>query len=183
MSEALQSLRCTQCGASPLEDNGDGTISCPYCGSAFAHPERACPQCEAINELGALRCVSCGQVLRRPCARCGTINWIQASHCKSCGTTLDVLEHIAIRRTEDAAERLRRLQREAPALKLEAERESQARLARMWTQDRARLEALARAKAQQQRQEKILWTLASLAIIALLIAILASAVIGRFPVR
>jgi len=36
MSEVLQSLNCTQCGGAPLTDNGDGTISCPFCGAVFA---------------------------------------------------------------------------------------------------------------------------------------------------
>ncbi len=183
MSDVLQSLSCTQCGASPLSDNGDGTLSCPYCGCAFAHPERTCPHCQAINEQDARRCVSCGEVLRKPCSRCGALNWVQASHCSTCGASLDMLEHIALRRAETTAARLRRLQEEAPMIKEEAERASQARLERMWADDRTRLDALAKDKARQRTQEQIIWTIAALIIVALLIYIIASAVMSRYPVH
>jgi len=180
MSDVLQSLNCPQCGGQSLTDNGDGTVSCPYCGSAFAHPERVCPHCETVNEPDARRCVSCGEKLREPCVRCGTLNWVQAPYCQSCGAALDMLEYIAARRAETTEERLRRFYAEMPSVKEEAERGSQARLDRMWAKDRARIEALAKAKAEQQRQERLIWMIASAAIVMVLIAILVLALIGRF---
>lgn len=180
MTDLLQSLHCTQCGASPLGDNGDGTVSCSYCGTKFAHPERVCPQCGAVNEQDTRQCVSCGQRLREPCVRCGTLNWVHASHCRSCGALLNVLEHIAARRAETTAERLHRFQAGMPALKQEAERASQARLDAMWAKERARMEALAQARAEQQRQERLIWTLAAVGIGIVLITILVLALIAQF---
>ena len=178
-SRQLLTLNCAQCGASPLTDNGDGTVSCPYCGSVFAHPERVCPRCEMVNEADAARCISCGEKLREPCVRCGTFNWVQASHCQNCGAALDMLEHIAARHAETTAERLRRFGSEMPAIKDEAERASQERLEKMWTQERARMEKLAKAKAEQQRQERLIWTIAAVAIAMVVIAIVALAVVAQ----
>ena len=180
MSDLLQSLNCPQCGGQSLVDKGDGTVSCPYCGSTFAHPERVCPQCETVNEPDARQCVSCGEKLREPCVRCGTLNWVEASHCAGCGAALDMLEHIAARRAETTAERLRRFHAEMPSVKDEAERGSQERLDKMWARDRARMEALAKAKAEQQRQERLIWMIASAAIALVLITILILALVGQF---
>jgi len=174
----LVSLNCAQCGGSPLTDDGDGTVSCPYCGSVFAHPERVCPRCETVNETDAARCISCGEKLREPCVRCGTFNWVHATHCQNCGAALDMLEHIAARHAETTAERLRRLQAEMPSIKDEAERASKERLEKMWAQERARTEKLAKAKAEQQRQERIIWTIAAVAIVLVVIAVVALAVAG-----
>jgi len=180
MSDVLQSLRCASCGASPLTDNGDGTIACPYCGSTFAHPERVCPGCQTVNESDARQCTSCGQTLRQPCARCGTLNWSQATYCQRCGASLDVLEHISSRRAETTADRIVRLQAGMTTVKEEAERASQARLAEMWGRDNARLEAMAQAKAKQQRQERLLWAIATLAILAVLFTIVALTLVAPF---
>ena len=180
MTDLLQSLHCTQCGASPLADNADGTVSCPYCGTQFAHPERVCSQCGTVNESDARQCISCGQKLQEPCVRCGALNWVHASRCKSCGALLDMLEHIAARRAETTAERLHHFQAEMPALKEEAERASQARLDAMWAKERARMEALAKARAEQQRQERLIWTLAVAGIGIVFIALLVLALIAQF---
>ncbi len=178
MSDILQSLKCASCGASPLMDNHDGTIACPYCGATFAHPERVCPRCQTVNELDARQCVSCGQTLRHPCARCGTLNWSQATFCRRCGASLDVLEHIAARRAETTANRIVRLQSSMTSVKEEAEEASQARLAAMWARDNARLEAVAKSKSRQQRQERLLWAIATIAILAVIFAIVAMTLVA-----
>ena len=174
MSEVMQSFKCSQCGGSPLKDNNDGTLSCPYCGSAFAHPDRVCPRCETVNEPGARLCVSCGEKLREPCVRCGALNWVRAIYCHECGASLDLLEHIAARRAVTTSDRLQQIQSDATHLKAETERASQERMSKFWAQEQVRLESLARAKAEQQRQERLIWILATLAIAILVIALLAS---------
>ena len=172
MSDVLQSLKCSQCGGSPLKDNGDGTISCPFCGSTFAHPERVCPRCETINEPDARLCVSCGQKLREPCVRCGALNPVNVSYCHECGASLDLLEHIAARRSVTDAERLQQMQSEATRLKEETERASQERMSKFWAQEQARLESLAKAKAEQQRQERLIWILATSTVVILVVVLL-----------
>jgi hypothetical protein len=104
---------------------------------------------------------------------------VQASYCHDCGAALDVLEHIATRRAETTAERITRLQASMTPLKEEAERASQARLEKMWAKDRARMEALAKAKVEQERQERLLWTIAAAAIVALVIGIVVLTVIAQ----
>lgn len=183
MSDLLQSLDCAQCGGGPLTDNGDGTVSCPYCGSAFAHPERVCPRCATVNEVDAVRCTACGEKLREPCVRCGVFNWVNATHCRNCGAALDMLEHIAARHAETTAERLRRAQSQMPALKEEAERASQERLEKMWAKERERIEALAQAKSKQQRQERLLWKTAAIVVGMVLVVIVVLAVAGQFLPR
>jgi hypothetical protein len=108
---------------------------------------------------------------------------VQASYCHQCGAALDVLEHIATRRAETTAGRITRLQSEMTPLKEEAERASQARLEKMWAKDRARMEALAKAKVEQERQERLLWTIAAVAIVALVIGIVVLTVIAQLRAR
>jgi ribosomal protein L40E len=181
MSEALQSLTCSQCGGSPLKDNGDGTISCPFCGSTFAHPERVCPRCETVNELDARLCVSCGEKLREPCVRCGALNAVNASYCHECGAGLDLLEHLAARRAVSDADRLQQLQSEATRIKEDTERASQERMSKFWAQEQTRLQSLAKAKAEQQRQERLIWILATCAVIILVIVLVALGLMALLP--
>ncbi len=181
MSDVLQSLTCSQCGGSPLKDNGDGTISCPFCGSTFAHPERVCPRCETVNELDARLCVSCGAKLREPCVRCGALNPAKAAYCHECGARLDLLEHIAARRAVSDADRLQQLQSEATRIKEDTERASQERMSKFWAQEQTRLQSLATAKAEQQRQERLMWILASAAVIVVVIILAALGVMALLP--
>ena len=183
MNETLKSFTCSQCGGGPLSDNGDGSLTCPFCGSTFAHPERVCPRCETINELGVHECIACGQTLQEPCVRCGALNWVNATYCKRCGAALNILEHIAARRAEGDGERLRRLQSEASKIKQETERSSRERLDKLWAQDRARLETLARNKAEQQRQEHVLITVMVVAVAVLILAVIVLAAVSRLGPR
>ena len=183
MSDVLHSLKCSQCGGAPLYDNGDGTISCPFCGSTFSHPERVCPRCETVNPMDARLCVSCGEKLREPCVRCGALNLMKASYCHECGASLDLLEHIAARRAVTDASRLQQMQTEATRVKEEAERASQERMSKFWAQEQARLESLAKAKAEQQRQERLIVLFVSAVVLVAVLAVIALAVtarLGRF---
>lgn len=181
MSDVLQSLKCAQCGGSPLKDNGDGTLVCPFCGSTFAHPDRVCPRCETVNELDARLCVSCGEKLREPCVRCGALNPVNASYCHECGAGLDLLEHIAARRAVSDADRLQQLQVEANRVKEETERASQERMKKFWAQEQSRLETLGKAKMEQQRQERLMWILATSAMVVLVIVLLALGLMKILP--
>ena len=59
------------------------------------------------------------------------------------------------------------------AIKAETERASQERLAKMWDQERQRLETIARNKAKQRRQELIIWILVAAIILAAIIFVIA----------
>jgi len=79
---------------------------------------------------------------------------------------------------ETTAERLGRFRSEMPAMEDEAERASQERLEKMWAQERTRAEKLAKAKAEQQRQERLIWTIAAVALALVAITIVVLAVAG-----
>jgi len=179
MDDALQSLTCGQCGGGPLTDNLNGTVSCPYCGSTFAHPERTCPCCETVNEQDARECVACGAKLKEPCVRCGTMNWVNAAYCRRCGAALNILEHIAARRAQTDADRLSHIQAQAARLKEETERASQRRMEEMWAIENQRLETFARNKIEQRRQERLIWAVTVMAIAALVIIVVALTVIAQ----
>jgi ribosomal protein L40E len=174
MRDALQSLICSQCGGGPLTNGGHGTVSCPYCGSTFAHPDRVC-KCGTVNEQDAHACVACGERLQEPCVRCGTFNGLRATHCRQCGSALNILEHIAARRAQTEADRRYNLQAEATRVKEEDEQAAQRRMDEMWAVEHKRLETLAKNKAEQQRQERLIWMIAAVAIIALVVCIVALA--------
>lgn len=179
MSDILQSLTCSKCGGGPLTDQGDGSIACPYCGAVYAHPERVCPRCETVNAPGVRECIACGQTLQEPCVRCGTLNWVNAAYCKRCGAALNILEHIAARRAEGDADRLQRIQAESVKIKEETERASQERLDKMWAQDKERLDALARSKAEQQRQERLIVTVTGIVLLALILLVIVLALTSQ----
>jgi ribosomal protein L40E len=179
MSDLLQSFQCAQCGGGPLTDNDNGTVTCPYCNAVFAHPDRVCPRCQTVNETDARECVSCGERLQEPCVRCGTLNVVSARHCRRCGAALSILEHIAERRAQSDAERILSLQAEAPHIKEETERASQERLGKMWAQENARLTALAKSKAEQQRQERLLLAIAVTAMILVAFVIVALTIVSQ----
>jgi uncharacterized membrane protein len=105
--------------------------------------------------------------------RCGALNPVNASFCHECGAGLDLLEHIAARRAVTDAGRLEQIQSEATRIKEETERASQERMSKFWAQEQARLESLAKAKMEQQRQERLIWILATSAIVILVIVLLA----------
>jgi ribosomal protein L40E len=179
MSDAF---KCSQCGGSPLQDDGNGTLSCPFCGSTFAHPDRVCPRCETVNEPDVRLCVSCGQKLREPCVRCGALNPVNASYCHECGAGLDLLEHIAARRAVTDAGRLEQMQAGAARIKQETERASQERMSKFWAQEQARLESLAKAKAEQQRQERWIVLAVSAILLLAVLSIIVLALVARLRV-
>ena len=166
-------FQCPDCGKGPLKDDKDGTLTCPHCNSKFAHPERVCPRCETINELSARQCVTCGQVLKKVCPQCQTINWVDATLCRQCGASLTVLDQIAARNAESNAEHIQRRQSGMAAIKVETQRASQERLAKMWDQEHQRLETIARNKAKQRRQELVIWLLVAAIILAAIIFVIA----------
>ena len=183
MRDALQSLTCSQCGGSPLTDDGNGTVSCPYCGSTFAHPDRVCPRCETVNEQDAHTCVACGERLKEPCVRCGTLNGVKATYCRQCGSALNILEHIAARRAQTEADRRLNLQTEATRVKEEDEHAAQRHMEEMWAVERQRLDTLAKNKVEQRRQERLIWVITVVAIAALIICIVALALSAQLRIH
>lgn len=112
----------------------------------------------------AERCPACGAPLPRACPTCGAHNPLDAPHCTACGQQLEILDTMLERLTTTRGRWLHELQREAPSLKAQAEQESQARLERMWAQERAHREELQRALLERERQQRLLIILAVAAV-------------------
>jgi hypothetical protein len=120
--------------------------------------------------------------LREPCVRCGALNPVNASYCHECGAGLDLLEHIAARRAVTDAGRLEQMQAGAARIKQETERASQERMSKFWAQEQARLESLAKAKAEQQRQERWIVLAVSAILLLAVLSIIVLALVARLRV-
>lgn len=171
MDNVLSDLRCAGCGAPALVDQGDGTVQCDYCGSAYAHPERVCPKCQTISELTDLDCPACGQPLRGLCPSCDALNPLEAQTCRRCGASLDLLAHVAGRVATTSADLIYQRSAEADALKRREEEASRARLEQMWQRDHERQERLAASRLKQQQQEKILSAVAAILLIVIIVGL------------
>ncbi len=163
-----EQLECPGCGSASFNANPDGSLVCDYCHTAYAPPERACSVCGAAYEPDAHRCPSCGAELVRECPDCGAPNPLLARKCMACGQRLEILESLFNRVTGTRGDWLRQVREEAPAIKVQQEAMSQARLAEMWSTEARRRETLAQAQVEQKRQERFIVAVA-IAVVAIVI--------------
>ena len=168
------SLKCPGCNSSSFTAGPDGSLVCNYCHVAYAPSGRMCPVCGAAFDPDAHQCPSCGADLVRKCPACGAPNPLLAHKCLVCGQELEILESLFARVTGTTADWLRQVREEAPALKAQEEAASQARMAEMWAAERDRREALARAQAECERQERFIVAV-TITIVALVIAVVITA--------
>lgn len=146
--------------------------------STQADPEElTCPNCGETYEPGFRHCPHCGTPLAYECPACGALNPVLARRCSACQQELEILDSLFTRiTTQPWGDWQRELRGEANALKEELEAASQAHLARMWETDRQYREELAQARAEQERQQRIIVGVAvglvALAVLAVLIALL-----------
>ncbi|MFQ6100476.1 MAG: zinc ribbon domain-containing protein [Anaerolineae bacterium] len=172
-------LECPGCGSSSFTASPDGSLVCDYCHTAYVLPGRACPVCGAVYEPDARHCPACGADLVRECPACGTPNPAVARKCAACGQEMEILESLFARVTGTRAGWLREIREEAPAIKAQQEATSRARLADMWAADARRREALARAQAERDRQQRIMWNVALVVLIIVVVLIILAIVISR----
>ena len=131
-----------------------------------------CPECGAAAAPDARFCSSCGTTLLRDCPACGAPNKLGARECTSCGQRLEILDTLFDRLTTDRAKWLNQLQQEAPAVKVQAEEASQARLQEMWALEAQRREELQQALIAREHQQRILVIAIVIAVAAVLVAVL-----------
>jgi hypothetical protein len=172
MREGLNSgrLECPGCGSSSFTPNPDGSLSCDYCRSAYILPGHACPECGAACDPGARYCPTCGADLVRTCRACGALNPRSARRCMACGQELGTLEALFARVTGERADWLRQVREQAPAIKDQEELASQVRLAEMRAAEGGRREVLAQARAERDRQQRII-VAATVAVVAIVIVV------------
>lgn len=170
---SLEQLECPNCGSDTLTSNPDGTLTCSFCGDRYAAPGGVlCPSCGQVNDEEANYCQECGYDLIRECPACGAGSPHDATHCQICGRPLSALEEIVERLQEKTAGRLERQMRESVDIKVQEEADSQRRLEEMWLQEHERQQAIATAKAEQQRQEQLLVRSVFILVILVILVIL-----------
>lgn len=172
MQEDLQAGRpeCPGCGSSSFTADPDGDLICDYCQAAYVLPGGVCPECGAAHDPGARCCPSCGADLVRKCQACGALNPYSAQRCMACGRELDMLGAMFARLAGGTTGWLRQTREEALSIKAREEVASQARLAEMRAADARRREALARAQAERDRQQRIIVAM-TVAVVALVILV------------
>jgi len=147
-------IKCPNCGHTSFTPNQDGILICDHCQAGRSQPERECPSCGALNPLQARKCLACGQELAI----------VDAMFTRLTRTTSDQLRHVresgvSAREREDAA--------------------SEERLAKMWDEEDRRRQALAQARAERDRQERVMVTVALgvvafVIVVAIIVAIIAT---------
>lgn len=170
-------LECPGCGSSFFTTGPDGGLVCDYCHAAYAPPERACLVCGAAYEPDALRCPSCGADLVRECPACGAANSLVTGKCLVCGQEMEILDPLFARVTGTQGDWLRQVREEASTIKARQEAASKARLSGMWAAEMHRREALAQARAERDRQQRIIVAITVAIVVFVIIAVLVALVI------
>jgi ribosomal protein L40E len=171
-------LNCPGCGSSSFVANPNGNPTCEYCHAAYVPPEQTCPDCGTPHEPDARRCMSCGTDLLRPCLTCGALNPWAVPRCLVCGQEMGILGSLFERVTSTRSGWLDEVRHEATGLKAQQEAVADAQLAEMWEIERRRREAMARAQAERDRQQRLIITAIGIVAVLCIIAIVVSLVIG-----
>jgi Flp pilus assembly protein TadB len=99
-----------------------------------------------------------------------------AHRCLVCGQTLDATDALFARLTTRTPDQLRRLRKTGAEIKAEQESASKARLKEMWADEARRREEQAIARAERERQERLIIALAvALVVVAVVVAIVMTA--------
>jgi hypothetical protein len=178
-------LSCPGCGSSSFVANPNGSPICEYCHVAYVSPEQTCPDCGTPHESDAHRCMSCGADLLRPCLTCGALNSWAVPRCLVCGQEMGILGSLFDRVTSTRSGWLEEVREEATELKTQQEAVADAQLAEMWKIERRRREAVARAQAERNRQQRLVFTVigivAALSIIVIIVFLVIGALRGPSP--
>ncbi len=137
--------------------------ACPTCGSTevavIARGEAVCQDCGAAFSLSPTSCPSCGHV-----------NFSEAESCAACGEPLSLAARVVDRQlSAPSPRRLDQVRAQAPALKAEAEKASQARMAVFQRAERLREEQVRRMSASRAEEDRrILLAAAAIAVVVIL---------------
>lgn len=151
---SIPEIKCPNCGHASFTPNRDGTLICDHCQTGYALPERECPSCGALNPLQARRCLVCGQELA-------------------------IVDAMFTRLTRTTSDQLRRVREGGVSAKEKEDAASEERLAEMWAEENRRRQALAQARAERDRQERVMVTVALgvvafVILVAIIVAIIAT---------
>jgi ribosomal protein L40E len=151
---------------------------CDLCQAVYVLPENACPECGAQCDSEARYCPACGAELVYECRSCGAPNPHSAEKCTKCGQDLDFLSVLFARAAQRRSDWMDDLREGASEIKAQQEAASQAQLAELWDAERQRRKALAEARAERDRQQRIIMTVLSVVIGIIVIGVLGAIAIS-----
>ncbi len=173
-------LECPNCGATELENNPDGTLTCSFCGNHYTVPQGVlCPSCGTANDEGIGYCKECGYDLIRECLGCGADNVYSATHCQTCGRSLSSVEAMVERLQQGTASRLDDQMRQAKEIKAQEEADSQRRLEDMWVREHQRQQGIAEDRSEQKHQEAQMIRLVFIGVIVLIVLLIIFVIASR----
>ncbi|MCP4536776.1 MAG: zinc-ribbon domain-containing protein [Chloroflexi bacterium] len=167
-------LECSSCGGNSFSPDPRGMMICDFCQAVYVLPENACPECGAQCDPEARYCPACGADLVHECRSCGAPNPHSAEKCTKCGQDLDFLQVLFARASQQRSDWLDELREDASDIKVQQEAASQARLAEMWTVERQRRQELAEARAERDRQQRIILTVLGVVIAIIVVGVFIS---------
>lgn len=174
-----RSISCPGCGSTSFTADSNSLPICDYCQVAYSVHGSECHRCGTAQESTARRCPTCGVELVRKCPVCGTLNPLDASECLVCQQTLNAVDYMFARLTRNTAAQLRRTRELGIDVKALQEAASKARLDKMWAEEEERQAELAQARAERQRQGRLMITIAiGVAAMMVIAAIVAAIVLG-----
>ena len=177
-SPHLARLECSSCGGHSFTPDSKGVMICDFCQAVYVAPGNACPECGALFDPKAQYCPACGNDLVRECRSCGAPNSHSAEKCSECGQDLDLLDILFARAAQQRSDWLDEVREDASEIKAQQEAASQAQLAQMWEVERQRRKSLAEARAERDRQQRIILTVIGVVVALIVIGVLVSIVLS-----
>jgi len=177
--DSAPSIGCPGCGSTSFTADSNRLPVCEYCQVAYGAHGVECDRCGTAYKLTTRRCPTCGAALVCECPVCGTLNPLMAIKCLVCQQTLDAVDQMFARLTRSTTAQLHRTRELGADIKDLEEAASEARLAKMWAEEEERRAELAQARAERQRQERLMITIA-IGVVAIIVitAIVAAIVLG-----
>ncbi len=168
---------CAGCGGQTFTAGPDNVPLCVYCYRPYFPPAPICPACGLPCRISDYQCPRCGAEISRPCPHCGALNPPETTTCLVCRQEVGVLGPLFERVVRRRGDWLDETRTEAERIKAQEEAASQARMAQMWEIEERRLEALARARAERERQHRILWAITAVIFLIIVVFIIAMTVL------
>lgn len=152
----MLSPACSICGSSDVAAGTEGEAICQNCSTRFILPPISCPSCEHRNVPGA-------------------------EACEVCGEPLSLVARVIERQlAQPSLRRLDQVRAQAPALKAQGEKASEARMASYRRAEQLRAQALRRMSAARAQEDRRLLLAATAVLAFVLVALAVVALVSAF---
>lgn len=147
---------CLICGSSDVQVGAEDEAVCQQCGAAFTISPLSCPSCSYLNAP-------------------------DAESCEACGEPLSLVARVIERQlAQPALRRLDQVRAQAPALKAQGEKASEARMSAYRRAEMLRARELRRMSAARAQEDRHLLLAAAAAVAFVLIVLVAAALVSTF---